>query len=71
MSGLDRNAVRHESESVSDIRRNTHHALGESLPRDLYRLNAGGSGLGKLTDTPEQEERAPRVSPDGQWVPWS
>jgi len=40
---------------------------GEYPPRDLYLINADGSGLRQLTDTPDQEERAPRVSPDGQW----
>ena len=43
-------------------------AKGEYPPRDLYLINANGSGLKKLTDTPDQEERAPRVSPDGHWV---
>jgi hypothetical protein len=42
-------------------------AKGEYPPRDLYLINADGSGLQQLTDTPDQEERAPRVSPDGQW----
>jgi hypothetical protein len=40
---------------------------GEYPQRDLYLINADGSGLRQLTDTPDQEERAPRVSPDGQW----
>jgi Tol biopolymer transport system component len=40
---------------------------GEYPSRDLYLINADGSGLKQLTDTPDQEERAPRVSPDGQW----
>ena len=40
---------------------------GEYPPRDLYVINADGSGLKQLTDTPDQEERAPRVSPDGKW----
>lgn len=34
-------------------------------PRDLYRVNADGSGLRQLTDTPDREEHAPRTSPDG------
>ncbi len=44
---------------------------GEYPPRDLYLINADGSGLKRLTDTPEQEERAPRVSPDGRWFTWN
>ena len=46
-------------------------AKGEYPPRDLYLINADGSGLKKLVDTPEQEERAPRVSPDGRWVTYN
>jgi hypothetical protein len=42
-------------------------AKGEYPPRDLYLVNADGSGLKQLTATPDQEERAPRVSPDGKW----
>lgn len=40
---------------------------GEYPPRDLYLINADGSGLKQLTDTPDREEHAPRVSPDGKW----
>ncbi len=40
---------------------------GEYPPRDLYLVNADGSGLKQLTDTPNQEESTPRVSPDGKW----
>jgi len=40
---------------------------GEYPPRDLYLINADGSGLRQLTNTPDQEERTPRVSPDGKW----
>jgi len=40
---------------------------GEYPPRDLYVVNADGSGLKQLTNTPDREERAPRVSPDGKW----
>lgn len=46
-------------------------AKGDYLPRDLYVINADGSGLKRLTDTPDQEERAPRVSPDGQWFTYN
>lgn len=34
-------------------------------PRDLYLVNADGSGLKQLTDTPDQEEVMPRTAPDG------
>ncbi|MGA2866182.1 MAG: hypothetical protein ABSF95_17050 [Verrucomicrobiota bacterium] len=46
-------------------------AKGEYPPRDLYLINADGSGLNQLTDTPTQEERAPRVSPDGRWATYN
>jgi len=36
-------------------------------PRDLFVVGADGSGLKRLTDTPEKDERAPRTSPDGKW----
>ena len=39
---------------------------GEYPPRDLYLVNADGSGLQQLTDTPDKEERVPRTSPDGK-----
>ena len=38
---------------------------GESLARDLFVINADGTGLRRLTDTPGKDERVPRVSPDG------
>lgn len=37
----------------------------EQPPRDLYLVNADGSGLRQLTNTPDQEEHIPRTSPDG------
>ena len=40
-------------------------AKGEYPARDLYIVNADGTGLKQITDTPDREERAPRVSPDG------
>jgi len=39
---------------------------GEYPARDLYIINADGTGLTQLTHTPDQEERTPRVSPDGK-----
>jgi len=38
---------------------------GEYPPRDLYIINADGSGLKQLTTTPDKDERTPRTSPDG------
>ena len=38
---------------------------GEYPPRDLYLINADGTGLKQLTNTPEKEEHVPRTSPDG------
>ena len=35
-------------------------------PRDLYVINADGTGLKQLTNTPEKDERVPRTSPDGR-----
>jgi hypothetical protein len=46
-------------------------AKGEYLPRDLYLVNADGSGLKPLTQTADQEERTPRVSPDGRWFTYN
>jgi Tol biopolymer transport system component len=34
-------------------------------PRDLYTVNADGSGLKQFTNTPDKDERTPRTSPDG------
>ena len=39
---------------------------GEYPPRDLYIINADGTGLKQLTNTPDAEERVPRTSPDGK-----
>ncbi len=40
-------------------------AKGEPPPRDLYLINADGTGLKQLTKTPDVDEHAPRTSPDG------
>lgn len=34
----------------------------------LYVMNADGSQLRKLSDHPEEEQRSPAWSPDGQWI---
>jgi len=36
-------------------------------PRDLFVVGADGTGLKRLTDTPEKDEHVPRTSPDGKW----
>src|ERR1035441_8186154 len=41
-------------------------AKGEPPPRDLYLINADGTGLKQLTKTPDKDERVPRTSPDGK-----
>ena len=38
---------------------------GDPPPRDLYIVNADGTGLRQLTNTPDREEHVPRTSPDG------
>jgi Tol biopolymer transport system component len=40
----------------------------EGVPpaRDLYLINADGTGLKQVTATPERDERVPRTSPDGK-----
>ena len=35
-------------------------------PRDLYLINANGSGMKQLTNTPDKDEHVPRTSPDGK-----
>jgi Tol biopolymer transport system component len=43
----------------------------EYPPRDLYVVNADGTGLRQLTNTPDQEEHKPRTSPDGRWFTYN
>ena len=45
---------------------NRNESSGEYPPRDLYIINADGTGLKQLTNTPDAEERVPRTSPDGK-----
>lgn len=35
---------------------------------DLYRINRDGSGLTRLTNTPQSREEFPAWSPDGNWI---
>ncbi|MGD0091798.1 MAG: hypothetical protein ABSE73_17930 [Planctomycetota bacterium] len=44
---------------------------GEYPARDLYIINADGTGLKQLTNTPDKEERTPRVSPDGKYFTYN
>jgi hypothetical protein len=39
---------------------------GEYPPRDLYIIRADGTGLKRLTDTPDREEHVPRTAPNGK-----
>jgi len=39
---------------------------GDAPPRDLYLVNADGSGLTQITDSPDRDETKPRTSPDGK-----
>ena len=39
--------------------------------RDLYLVNADGTGLKRLTHTPDKEERVPRTSPNGKWFTYN
>ena len=41
-------------------------AKGKHPPRDLYIVNADGTGLKQFTNTPAVDERVPRISPDGR-----
>jgi len=40
-------------------------------PRDLYLVNADGTGLRRLTETPDKEERVPRTSPNGKYFTYN
>ena len=41
-------------------------ATGDPPPRDLYLVNADGTGLRQLTRTPDIDERVPAPPPDGR-----
>ncbi len=40
-------------------------------PRDLYLVNADGTGLKQLTDTPQRDERVPRTAPNGRYFTYN
>jgi len=44
---------------------------GETLSRDLYIINADGTGLEQFTNTPDKDERAPRTSPNGKFFTYN
>ncbi len=44
---------------------------GETLSRDLYLINADGTGLEQFTKTPNEDERAPRTSPNGEFFTYN
>ncbi len=44
---------------------------GESVARDLYIINADGTGLKQLSNTPDKDENKPRTSPDGKWFSYN
>jgi Tol biopolymer transport system component len=46
-------------------------AGGETPLRHLYLVNADGSGLKQLTDSPDKEEHVPRTSPDGRYFTYN
>jgi Tol biopolymer transport system component len=41
-------------------------AADQNPPRDLFLINADGTGLRQLTNTPDKDEHVPRTSPDGK-----
>jgi len=44
---------------------------GETPPRDLFIINADGTGLKQITHTADIDERVPRTSPDGKWFTYN
>ena len=51
--------------------RNPDESKGETLSRDLYIINADGTGLQQFTNTPHEDERAPRTSPNGEFFTYN
>jgi len=51
--------------------KNPEESKGESVARDLYIINADGSGLKQLTGTPNKDENKPRTSPNGKWFTYN
>ncbi len=51
--------------------RNPDESKGETLSRDLYMINADGTGLEQFTNTPHEDERALRTSPNGEFFTYN
>ncbi len=51
--------------------KNPDESKGESLARDLYMVNADGTGPKQLTNTEDKDENKPRTSPDGKWFTYN
>jgi len=51
---------------VIGIHRDTGRTDGKYPPRDLYVINADGTGPKPLTNTPDKDEHVPRTSPNGE-----
>ncbi len=51
--------------------KNPDESKGESVARDLYIINADGTGLKQLTNTSDKDENKPRTSPNGKWFTYN
>ena len=51
--------------------REPNESKGETLSRDLYIINADGTGLIQFTNTPHKDEHRPRTSPDGKYFTYN
>ncbi len=51
--------------------KNPDESKAETLSRDLYIINADGSGLKQFTNTPHKDEHAPRTSPNGKFFTYN
>ena len=47
--------------------KNPDESKGQTISRDLYIINADGTGLKRLTNTPHKDEYMPRTSPNGKY----
>jgi len=51
--------------------KNPDESKGETISRDLYIVNADGTGLKQLTNTPRKDEFMPRTSPNGRYFTYN
>ena len=51
--------------------KNPDESKGQTLSRDLYIINADGTGLKQFTNTPHKDEHMPRTSPDGKYFTYN